>query len=194
MRRAAIKGPPGNRRPRPRHHAPTAGDLVNRQFTRPGTGSTVGHRHHRAPHPRRQGVLRCGAGCLHPPRRRLAHRPLTDRGTLDMAIRNPPQAQAWSSIPATGCNAPQGIHRPGPGSGLLSSMGSTGDCYDNAISNRSGAGSRRAAQAAALAYPPGTGQRPGRVPGRSSTTGVSGTPRWACSPRSNTNSASPPSP
>jgi len=35
MRRAGIKGLPGNRRPRPRHQSPTAGDLVHRQFTRP---------------------------------------------------------------------------------------------------------------------------------------------------------------
>lgn len=35
MHRAGIKGLPGSRRPRPRHQTPTAGDLVNRQFTRP---------------------------------------------------------------------------------------------------------------------------------------------------------------
>jgi transposase InsO family protein len=34
MHRAGIKGLPGNRRPRPRHQTPTAGDLVHRQFTR----------------------------------------------------------------------------------------------------------------------------------------------------------------
>jgi hypothetical protein len=28
-----IKGLPGNRRPRPRHETPTAGDLVERMFT-----------------------------------------------------------------------------------------------------------------------------------------------------------------
>ena len=32
--RAAIKGLPGNRRPRPRHETPTAADLVERMFTR----------------------------------------------------------------------------------------------------------------------------------------------------------------
>ena len=35
MRRAGIKGLPGNRRSGPRHQTPTASDLVNRQFTRP---------------------------------------------------------------------------------------------------------------------------------------------------------------
>lgn len=35
MRRAGIKGLPGNRRPRPKHQTPTADDLVHRQFTRP---------------------------------------------------------------------------------------------------------------------------------------------------------------
>ena len=34
MARAAIKGLPGNRRPRPRHETPTASDLVERMFTR----------------------------------------------------------------------------------------------------------------------------------------------------------------
>ena len=34
MARAAIKGLPGNRRPRPRHETPTAADLVERMFTR----------------------------------------------------------------------------------------------------------------------------------------------------------------
>ncbi|MEV6135158.1 IS3 family transposase, partial [Nocardia sp. NPDC051990] len=34
MARAGIKGLPGNRRPRPKHQTPTAGDLVNRSFTR----------------------------------------------------------------------------------------------------------------------------------------------------------------
>jgi hypothetical protein len=34
MTRAAIKGLPGNRRPRPRHQTPTATDLVERMFTR----------------------------------------------------------------------------------------------------------------------------------------------------------------
>jgi putative transposase len=34
MARAVIKGLPGNRRPRPRHETPTAGDLVERMFTR----------------------------------------------------------------------------------------------------------------------------------------------------------------
>lgn len=34
MARAAIKGLPGNRRPRPRHETPTPTDLVDRMFTR----------------------------------------------------------------------------------------------------------------------------------------------------------------
>ena len=34
MARAAIKGLPGTRRPRPRHETPTAADLVERMFTR----------------------------------------------------------------------------------------------------------------------------------------------------------------
>jgi putative transposase len=34
MSRAAIKGLPGNRRPRPRNETPTASDLIERMFTR----------------------------------------------------------------------------------------------------------------------------------------------------------------
>nr|WP_243657717.1 IS3 family transposase [Parafrankia sp. BMG5.11] len=34
MRNAGLKGLPGNRRRRPRHQTPTAGDLVDRRFTR----------------------------------------------------------------------------------------------------------------------------------------------------------------
>ncbi len=34
MSRAGIKGLPGTRRPKSRHQTPTAGDLVNRMFTR----------------------------------------------------------------------------------------------------------------------------------------------------------------
>jgi putative transposase len=34
MARAVIKGLPGNRRPRPQHETPTAGDLVERTFNR----------------------------------------------------------------------------------------------------------------------------------------------------------------
>jgi putative transposase len=34
MRRAAIRGLPGSRRPRPKHQTPTAVDLVNRDFAR----------------------------------------------------------------------------------------------------------------------------------------------------------------
>ncbi|WP_330234436.1 IS3 family transposase [Nocardia sp. NBC_00508] len=33
MARAGIKGPPGNRRPKPKHQTPTAGDMVNRSYT-----------------------------------------------------------------------------------------------------------------------------------------------------------------
>jgi transposase InsO family protein len=35
LRRAGIKGLPGNRRPRPRHQTPTSHDLVHRDFSRP---------------------------------------------------------------------------------------------------------------------------------------------------------------
>ena len=46
----------------------------------------VGHRHHRAPHLRTQGLLRRGAGHLQPPRRGLVHRLTAHRVTGDQRL------------------------------------------------------------------------------------------------------------
>lgn len=138
MRLAGIKGLPGNRRPRPRHQTPTAADLVDRQFARPQpdqlwvTDITE--------HPTWEGKVYC-AVVLDAFSRRVVGWSIDSSQTaglvtsaLDMAIRN---------------------RRPGPdlvihsehgvqftswaftdrarASGLLPSMGSIGDCYDNAM-------------------------------------------------------------
>ena len=65
MRRAGLQGVTG--RPKYRRGLrpeATARDLVQRQFARTGPDQLWGHRHHRTPQPRRQGLLRGGAGCL----------------------------------------------------------------------------------------------------------------------------------
>jgi putative transposase len=92
MRRAGIKGLPGNRRPRPRHQTPAAGDLVHRQFTRPVpdrlwvTDITE--------HPTREGKVYCAA-VLDTCSRRVVGWSIDSSQTaalvtsaLDMAIRN----------------------------------------------------------------------------------------------------------
>jgi len=121
----------------------------------------VGHRHHRAPDARGQGLLRGGAGHLQPPRRRSCPHerspPRTSPGPaatqpsaalatapgLDTA--EPPAAfPAWSP-PDT--SIIEVLRRPlesgqftswaftqrAVDSGLLPSMGSVGDCFDNAM-------------------------------------------------------------
>ena len=92
MRRAGIKGLPGNRRPRPRHQTPTAGDLVQRQYARPAsdqlwvTDITE--------HPTREGKVYC-AVVLDACSRRVVGWSIDSSQTaalvtsaLDMAIRN----------------------------------------------------------------------------------------------------------
>jgi putative transposase len=92
MRRAGIKGLPGNRRPRPKHQTPTAGDLVHRQFAQPlpdqlwVTDITE--------HPTREGKVYC-AVVLDAFSRRVVGWSIDSSQTaalvtsaLDMAIRN----------------------------------------------------------------------------------------------------------
>ena len=138
MRRAGIKGLPGSRRPRLKHQTPTAGGLVKRQFTRPApdqlwvTDITE--------HPTREGKVYC-AGVLDACTRRVVRWSIDSSQTaalvssaLDMAIRNR----------ATGAgvviHSDHGVQLTSwaftdraCASGLLPSMGSIGDCYDNAM-------------------------------------------------------------
>ena len=138
MRRAGIKGLPGNRRPHPRHQAPIASDLVNRQFTRPApdqlqvTGITE--------HPAREGKVYC-AVVLDACTRRVVGWPVGSSQTaalvtsaLDMAIRN------RAAQPGVVIHSGHGVQFTSwaftdrtRASGLLPSMGSIGACYDNAM-------------------------------------------------------------
>jgi putative transposase len=138
MRRAQIKGLPGSRRPRPKHQTPTSDDLVHRQFTRPApdqlwvTDITE--------HPTREGKVYC-AVVLDACTRRVAGWSIDSSQTaalvtsaLDMAIRN------RSARPGVVIHSDHGAQFTSwaftdraRASGLVPSMGSIGDCYDNAV-------------------------------------------------------------
>jgi putative transposase len=138
MRRAGIKGLPGNRRPRPRHQTPTASDLVHRDFARPVpdqlwvTDITE--------HPTREGKVYC-AVVLDTWSRRVVGWSIDSSQTsalvtsaLDMAIRN------RDARPGVIIHSDHGVQYTSwaftdraRASGLVPSMGSIGDCYDNAM-------------------------------------------------------------
>jgi putative transposase len=138
MRLAGIKGLPGNRRRRPQHQTPTAADLVDRQFTRPQpdqlwvTDITE--------HPTREGKVYC-AVVLDAFSRRVVGWSIDSSQTaglvtsaLDMAIRNRRPG------PDLVIHSDHGVQftswaftQRARASGLLPSMGSIGDCYDNAM-------------------------------------------------------------
>jgi putative transposase len=138
MRRAGIKGLPGSRRPRPKHKTPTASDLVHRDFARPVpdrlwvTDITE--------HPTREGKVYC-AVVLDAFSRRVVGWSIDASQTaalvtsaLDMAIRN------RAAQPGTVIHSDHGVQYTSwaftdraRASGLLPSMGTIGDCYDNAM-------------------------------------------------------------
>ena len=170
MRRAGIKGLPGNRRPRLKHQTPTAAGLADRQFARaaPGqlwvTGITE--------HPAREGKVYC-AVVLDACSRRVAGWSTGSTQTaalvtnaLDMAIRNRApstglitcsdhrvQYTSWAFTDrAQGIRAAalDGVNR-----GLLRQR------HDRVIL---GPGADRAAELAKVANPDRARQRPVRVP------------------------------
>src|SRR5262249_9376036 len=138
MHRAGIKGLPGSRRPRPKHQTPTADDLVHRQFTRVRpdqlwvTDITE--------HSTREGKVYC-AVVLDAFSRRVVGWSIDSSQTaalvtnaLDMAIRN------RAASPGVVIQSDHGVQYTSwaftdraRASGLVPSMGSIGDCYDNAM-------------------------------------------------------------
>ena len=113
MHRAGIKGLPGNGRPRPKYQTPTAGDLVNRQLTRPVpdqlwvTDITE--------HPTREGKSYC-AVVLDACTRRVVGWSIDSSQTaalvtsaLDMAIATGPPARGVV------IHSDHGVQRPGVG-------------------------------------------------------------------------------
>lgn len=138
MARAAIKGLPGARRPRPRHETPTAVDLVERMFTRQAlnrlwVNDITEHRTY-------EGKVYC-AVVLDTFSRRVVGWSIDSSQTaalvtnaLGMAIANrDPQ-------PGVIVHSDHGVQfiswaftDRAKRSGLVPSMGSIGDCYDNAV-------------------------------------------------------------
>jgi transposase InsO family protein len=138
MARAAIKGLPGTRRPRPRHETPTATDLVERMFTRtaPNRLWVTDITEHRT----YEGKVYC-AVVLDTFSRRVVGWSIDSSQTaalvtnaLSMAIANrDPQ-------PGVVVHSDHGVQFTSwaftdraKRSGLVPSMGSIGDCYDNAV-------------------------------------------------------------
>jgi putative transposase len=138
MQRAGIKGLPGNRRPRRVQQTPTAADLVDRQFGRPApnqlwvTDITE--------HPTREGKVYC-AVVLDVFSRKVVGWSIDSTQTatlvtnaLGMAIGN------RQPVAGTLIHSDHGVQftswaftRRAQESGLVPSMGSIGDCYDNAV-------------------------------------------------------------
>ena len=138
MRAAGVKGLPGNKRARSKHQTPTASDLVDRKFTRDEpnklwvTDITE--------HPTREGKVYC-AVVLDTFSRRVVGWSIDSSQTatlvtnaLGMAISN------RGPTPGTLIHSDHGVQftswaftRRAHDSGLVPSMGSIGDCYDNAV-------------------------------------------------------------
>ena len=138
MRRAGLAGLPGARRPRSKHQTPTVGDLVEREFARAEpdqlwvTDITE--------HPTREGKVYCSVVL-----------DVFSRRVVGWSIDSSPSATLVTSALGMAIDS----RRPEPGalihsdhgtqftswaftkravdSGLVASMGSIGDCYDNAV-------------------------------------------------------------
>ncbi|ROZ42896.1 IS3 family transposase [Rhodococcus sp. WS3] len=137
MSRAGIKGVPGTRRSKPRYQTPTAGDMVNRMFTReqPHRLWVTDITEHRT----REGKVFC-AVVLDAFSRRVVGWSIDSSQTsalvtnaLSMAISN------RAPLDGTVIHSDHGVKFTSwafadraKQSGLVPSMGSVGDCYDNA--------------------------------------------------------------
>jgi putative transposase len=139
MNRAGLKGLPGHKSRRPRPETPTAADLVSRDFARPPrdrlwvTDITE--------HPTREGKIYC-AVVLDTFSRRVVGWSIDSSQTaalvtnaLSMAIGNRQPAAGSTLI-----HSDHGVQftswaftQRARESGLVPSMGSIGDCYDNAM-------------------------------------------------------------
>lgn len=137
MHRAGIHGLPGSRRPRPKHQTPTAADLVNRDFAR--TGPNLLWVTDITEHPTREGKVYC-AVVLDVFSRRVvgwsidsAQNATLVTNALGMAISNRrPAGTVIHSDHGTQFTS-WAFTRRARESGLVPSMGSVGDCYDNGM-------------------------------------------------------------
>jgi putative transposase len=138
MRRAELQGLPGRRRRRPIHETPAASDLVDRNFGRAEpdrlwlTDITE--------HPTREGKVYC-AVVLDTFSRRVVGWSIDSHQTaslvtsaLSMAIDNRSPAGGTVIHSDHGTQFTSWVFtRRARESGLVASMGSIGDCYDNAV-------------------------------------------------------------
>jgi putative transposase len=138
MRRADLKGLPGNRRRRSVHQTPTSSDLVERNFARsaPNELWVTDITEHRT----REGKVYC-AVVLDTFSRRVVGWSIDSSQTstlvtnaLGMAIQNrqPPAGTIIHSDHGVQFTSWAFIRRAQE-SGLVASMGSIGDCYDNSV-------------------------------------------------------------
>ncbi|MFD2763525.1 IS3 family transposase [Micromonospora eburnea] len=137
MRRAAIRGLPGSRRPRPKHQTPTASDLVNRDFTRSSpnqlwvTDITE--------HPTREGKVYC-AVVLDTFSRKVVGWSIDATQTATLVTNALSMAISNRQPTGTVIHSDHGVQftswaftRRVQEAGLAPSMGSIGDCYDNGM-------------------------------------------------------------
>jgi hypothetical protein len=111
-----------------------------------------------------------------------------------MALARRRQVPAWFTTPTRGASTPPCCSPSAAKAGIEVSMGSVGDCYDNAVCETSTPASRKSGSTGSRGQP-----APRRAPRSSSTSkagttrGV-GTPRSATSPRSSSSDSTPSSP
>ena len=123
--------------------ATPSSDLVDRQFRADGPNQLWVHRHHPAPHRRGLAVLRCRRRRVLPPRGGLVHRRPHPRrarrrrpGDGLLATQTRSSSAGQSTVVHTDHGSQYTSWAFGQrlrGAGLLGSMGSVGDCFDNAL-------------------------------------------------------------
>ena len=140
MREHHISGLP---RPKARRRdltrAPTTADLVNREFSRDGPNPAVDDRHHRAPHPRRQALLLRGARRLVPqgrgagPWTAATQRPWSTPRSPWRSTAAARAQERWSTPTTAGQFTSWTFSQQIRSAGLVQSLGTVGDAYDNAV-------------------------------------------------------------
>ena len=183
---AGLRGrqPPQVRRRRPARDraAAPAPDLVQRAFTADGPESALGRRHHL--HPDVGGLPVSGGRPrrLEPPHRRLGDgdAPATELvlAALEMAIA---QRRPHGRHPSLGPGLPvhgHGVRAALREAGVRPSMGSVGDCYDNAMGESFFATLEcELLDRQRFAHPRRGPRRPCSITSRASTTPTAGIPR-----------------
>ena len=137
MRRAELKGLPNRRRFRPAHQTPYAGDLVDRKFVRQSpdqlwvTDITE--------HPTREGKVYC-AVVLDVYSRKVVGWSIDSSQTASLVTNALSMAIGNRQPAGTVIHSDHGVQytswaftRRAHESGLVPSMGTIGDCYDNAV-------------------------------------------------------------